>query len=663
MKVRKELKELVESKSIGVDEYYFKKMTAPPLLSFLPYEAIAYLNSIATSIRYSGNINYKYEQIEKTVERYGFVQIGRGTNRVAYRHLEDPRYVLKVAVDDVGTRDNPREFINQDYLYPFVTKIFEVDPSGTVALVERVEPIRHRAEFESIADKVFELLRYWFTGKYVMEDIGSKYFMNWATRKFDGCPVLCDFPYMYELDYKKIRCQNITPEGPCNGIIDYDDGYNRLICPKCGAKYRAQELAKAVESKKIKIDKGERNMLTKQKIVVSVVRNGEKKSVTVNNNSTSVVDQRYQQAEKINKIASKNMKAHLNNMIMTEPTKGKTSQQAQLANAIRATQQARKAVTTNVGKEIEKAVEKEVEKYKEPASVMEEPVEEKVPPIKEEPVVEDVKSEGEQKPINPIIEQKEEEEAPVEEKDDEPQVAEDYELVPCREDIAEKVMQNINNHLKQKWDVQGNFIPKEEKKDDMEADYIEGSSEETEEDSEDNIEEEGVSEVEEDGVYEVEVGPSDPKTRRWQELRIFDIYGILVNDDTMYDIPDNVYPYLIEGGEDGDYIIPKNIILSDDVQVDVVYGTAYLTAKIEDDTIEDGRIDISEGDNICWESTYITFDEFLEKIGAELSKYELVDPPTGVVAVFEEEDTEEGYLDEDSAEDDYVETEDGRDYE
>ena len=173
MKIRKDLKKLLEQGSLRVDEYLFKELTAPPLANFMRMQDIAYLNKLATSVKYSAKLDFKYNEIDKVAEYYGFVRIGRGTNRAVYRHLENSIVCLKVAIDAVGVRDNPREYINQDYLYPFVCKIFEVDPTGTVALVERDNPITNRAEFKSIAPKVYDLLRFWFTGKYVMEDIGT----------------------------------------------------------------------------------------------------------------------------------------------------------------------------------------------------------------------------------------------------------------------------------------------------------------------------------------------------------------------------------------------------------------------------------------------------------------------------------------------------------
>lgn len=66
--------------------------------------------------------------------------------------------------------------------------------------------------------------------------------------------MLHDFPYLYELDGEKLHCTEPDPNDPskpCGGLIDYDDGFNKLYCKKCGKWYRVQELAKNPEFKNI----------------------------------------------------------------------------------------------------------------------------------------------------------------------------------------------------------------------------------------------------------------------------------------------------------------------------------------------------------------------------------------------------------------------------
>lgn len=61
-----------------------------------------------------------------------------------------------------------------------------------------------------------------------------------------------DYPYLFELDGNKLYCNQTLETGhKCTGIIDYDSGFNNLICSTCGKRYLATELQKAKENKLI----------------------------------------------------------------------------------------------------------------------------------------------------------------------------------------------------------------------------------------------------------------------------------------------------------------------------------------------------------------------------------------------------------------------------
>lgn len=172
----------MQSRVVSIDEFNFDRLNAPPLYSLLSQQDIDNLYYIATSVKYSGNARKKYKAIDDIMKPRGFVKLSAGTNRVVYRFLEDNRFVVKVAADAVGIKDNPREFMNQQIFKPFVTKVFEVSPCGTVGVFERVNPITSREEFMSVADNIYEVITQWFIGEYIMADIGSKFFMNWGIR-------------------------------------------------------------------------------------------------------------------------------------------------------------------------------------------------------------------------------------------------------------------------------------------------------------------------------------------------------------------------------------------------------------------------------------------------------------------------------------------------
>lgn len=94
-----------------------------------------------------------------------------------------------------------------------------------------------------------------------------------------------DFPYLYEVDGQKLYCNAPAIPGrkdiPCGGQIDYDDGFNNLICTKCGRHYQARELKKA-EDKKLIIVGGKKTM----EVVVTV---GKKVILDSSKNKTAKV--------------------------------------------------------------------------------------------------------------------------------------------------------------------------------------------------------------------------------------------------------------------------------------------------------------------------------------------------------------------------------------
>lgn len=250
--------ERMKSKAVTISEFNFEQLQAPPISYLLTPMDIEQLRKLATSLRYAGKPLQKMKMMDQIMENRGFRKITGGTNRVVYKHLEFENIVAKVAIDKVGMSDNPAEFKNQFIFKPFVTKVFETSPCGTVGIFERVIPITSKKMFESVASDVYDMLRLWFLGEYVLGDIGTKCFLNFGIREGFG-PVLLDFPYVYKLDGEKLFCNKpIDNMGSiCGGVIDYDAGFNGLYCTKCGAKYKAKELEKAITDNEIIVERKE----------------------------------------------------------------------------------------------------------------------------------------------------------------------------------------------------------------------------------------------------------------------------------------------------------------------------------------------------------------------------------------------------------------------
>lgn len=235
--------DILRAKKASPLEFNFDSLWIPPIYCYLLPQDIEALRKIATSIKLSSKLEQKYQMIDNIMRARGFKRFSAGTNRVVYSCQNDDRFVVKIAIDKVGMQDNPREYENQFLLKPYVTKMFYISPCGTVGFAERVLPIKNRGEFKEIASDVFDILVHRILGKYVVEDVGVKYFMNWGIR-FGQSPVLLDYPYVYKLDGKKLFCTKQDPITGirCDGEIDYDSGFNHLVCTRCGKVYLASDL-------------------------------------------------------------------------------------------------------------------------------------------------------------------------------------------------------------------------------------------------------------------------------------------------------------------------------------------------------------------------------------------------------------------------------------
>lgn len=280
--------ERMKSKLVTIDEFNFDALSAPPLYSLITPTDVGDLHYLATSIKYSAKLDLKRKYIDEILNRRGFRLFGAGTNRVVYSFYEDNSFLLKTAIDDVGRTDNPAEFRNQYFLKPFVSKMFECSQCGTVSLVERGTPITSREMFRSIAEDVFTLINEFFVGEYVLADIGSKFFMNYAIRILPGGGhwgvILVDYPYLYRLDGNKLFCNapdKTSPSGKCEGVIDYDAGFNFLHCTKCGAPYKAKDLELKIKKDEIVVK--ERGGLKNMKIRLVGGSKNVDKSVEINN--------------------------------------------------------------------------------------------------------------------------------------------------------------------------------------------------------------------------------------------------------------------------------------------------------------------------------------------------------------------------------------------
>lgn len=250
MKINSKLTEIYKKdviKPSRLQEEYIRwfdsLQTRYPLSYYLTNQDIQYLYKCAVSPSLNCNVKEKYHLIGELMKNRGFELIGGGTNRRAYKCTFE-NVVLKIATDQVGFTSNLREVPNQHVIKPFCTKIFCTDYNGIASLSELFIPFKTQEEFAKYWEDIFNILYFKFRNNDIgMEDIGTRSFKNWGLRNGFG-PGVLDFPTMYVMDPTKRFCRNIIDGKMCGGTLDYDDGFNVIVCSCCGRTHFAKTLAK-----------------------------------------------------------------------------------------------------------------------------------------------------------------------------------------------------------------------------------------------------------------------------------------------------------------------------------------------------------------------------------------------------------------------------------
>lgn len=227
------------------------KLTKPPLSYYIPQQGIISLDQLATDVKLMNNPVKRFKIMNDILKQYRFFPLASGTNRRAFYNSEDPSIILKVGSDRVGKSDNTSEFYLQNTLKPFCPKIYDIAPSGVCMLSERVEPMTEKEFKLNWSGFIFDFILSLMYRGYMMEDIGGNFYKNWGTRMGFG-PVMLDFPYIYEVDWSRLKCSFVDPftHIQCDGYLDYDysKGMSEIVCDKCGTRYSAKYLAKNIPS-------------------------------------------------------------------------------------------------------------------------------------------------------------------------------------------------------------------------------------------------------------------------------------------------------------------------------------------------------------------------------------------------------------------------------
>ena len=270
------------------NKFNFDMLTGPPVSSLLsPYD-VQQIWDINNDPRLNTKLKERLNYIDTIMRGRGLTRITQGTNRACYKYYEDQSFIFKTAISKPGFNDSPREMYNQHRLKPFVTKCFDITANGIIGSFERVQDSTSAEQFKSIADDVFTLLNDHIIGKYVMADIGTKYFRNYGIRLGFG-PVILDYPMLFEVDGDKLFCNAVnryTGE-VCGGQIDYDAGFNNLYCEKCGKMYLANELEKKVTSGDVIKRIMEMPLASKRRTKMNIVISDGKNEINIKEDVTS----------------------------------------------------------------------------------------------------------------------------------------------------------------------------------------------------------------------------------------------------------------------------------------------------------------------------------------------------------------------------------------
>lgn len=212
------------------------------ILQFINKELMIELNSITMDVLIPDN-NTKINLMIAALEKHNvpYQELGGGTNRMAF-FIDG--YVFKIAMDKAGIIDNWAEFSLSQELQPFVTRTYECN--GLITVAEYVTVIS-KDEFQNSKEEVRQILSH-LSDSYLLGDVGSinKNFMNWGYRN-DGSLVILDFAYIYRVIGDELICGGLNKDDTiCDGSLEYDENFHKLICPKCRKTYTFHEIRRKI---------------------------------------------------------------------------------------------------------------------------------------------------------------------------------------------------------------------------------------------------------------------------------------------------------------------------------------------------------------------------------------------------------------------------------
>ena len=256
----------------------YDKMVKPPIYTYIPIQTINQIRTLIHDPRLMARPSRKYKMMNDILRPFGIKHLASGTNRRTFYCDYDESIVFKIGIDSVGEEANRMEFYSQHALKPFCAKMYDLTPDGTIALSERVETMTEEEYRKVYSENIFDLIFMILNRGYIMEDVGVNFYKNWGIR-FGFGPVVLDYPYVFQVDWSKLKCMKPDPitGDKCLGDLDYNyrKGMSEIICKKCGARYSARHLASISNKGMTQINRGGNKMpLVNTNIKTAIRRNG-----------------------------------------------------------------------------------------------------------------------------------------------------------------------------------------------------------------------------------------------------------------------------------------------------------------------------------------------------------------------------------------------------
>ena len=212
------------------------------ILELFPEKLINKLSDICDNIDIPDN-NFRADKMIKALKKYGFEEVGCGTNRIVVREIDNEEFVYKIALDGMGINDNNMEYDLSFELPGLVVKNYET--TGLISKAQFVYTFNSE-DIDTYYNDVMDKLNI-IKQKYLLFDVGPRSYKNWGytTDAYGNVEdiLLLDYAYLVKMsDISIKRCRK------CGCSLSYKDDLSGLICNDCGTEY---SFAQAIGSRMV----------------------------------------------------------------------------------------------------------------------------------------------------------------------------------------------------------------------------------------------------------------------------------------------------------------------------------------------------------------------------------------------------------------------------